>query len=281
MLQVEHLHFQYPKATSATLKDLSFQIEAGGIFGFLGPSGSGKSTTQKILYKILQGYTGKVKFQGKLLEQWDSSFYENIGVSFELPNHYSKLSALENLNFFGSFYQKKLIPPMELLAMVGLENDAKKLVSDFSKGMKMRLNFVRALQHNPEFLFLDEPTSGLDPIHAKKIKDIIQDLKKQGKTIFITTHNMFDADQLCDQVALLHQGEIKALDSPHHLKQKFGEEKVKVITRNSPKELEFPLKNLANNQAFQEALQNEIVEIHSQEASLEDAFIQITGEGLV
>ncbi|TNE81428.1 MAG: ABC transporter ATP-binding protein [Bacteroidetes bacterium] len=281
MLNVEHLHFRYPNSESDTLKDLSFTMESGQIFGFLGPSGSGKSTTQKILYKLLTGYEGRVLFAGKNLNEWGQDFYEKIGVCFELPNHYSKLSALENLAFFGAFYSKPLLNAMELLEMVGLEKDANKPVADYSKGMKMRLNFARALLHQPEFLFLDEPTSGLDPIHAKRIKDIIRDQIAKGTSIFITTHNMFDADQLCDEVALLHQGEIKALDKPGELKRKYGQEVLALKLQNG-ESFRFPLQGLQENTAFQTALSKDrVLEMHSLEASLEDAFIQITGEGLL
>jgi fluoroquinolone transport system ATP-binding protein len=170
-----------------------------------------------------------------------------------------------------------------LLEKVGLEKDAGKLVADFSKGMKMRLNFVRSLLHNPDVLFLDEPTSGLDPINAGKIKEIIKELKAQGKTIFITTHNMFDADQLCDRVALLYGGEIKALDSPSYLKRQFGARMVKVELADSSLAPQiFPLENIGQNQLFLDAIAvNEVASIHSQEATLEEVFIKLTGATLV
>ncbi|MDX5321230.1 MAG: ABC transporter ATP-binding protein [Bacteroidota bacterium] len=280
MLQVNQLRFTYPGTDQATLKELNFSIGEGEIFGFLGPSGSGKSTTQKILYKILKGYEGRVSFMGKGLDAWGQEFYNEIGVCFELPNHYSKLSARENLNFFRSFYQVPTKDPMELLEMVGLEKDADKRVSDFSKGMKMRLNFIRALIHDPKFLFLDEPTSGLDPINARMIKDIILNLRNEGKTFFVTTHNMFDADELCDRVALLHQGNMVAMEQPSELKLRYGKDKVKVEMDNGTR-YEFDLSTLGENQAFiSQIKQQKIRTIHSEEASLEDVFIQLTGVGL-
>jgi len=281
MLQVNHLHFQYPNAEQATLKDLSFSMKKGEIFGFLGPSGSGKSTTQKILYKILKGYEGELRFDDKPLESWGLDFYNQIGVCFELPNHYSKLSALENLQFFASFYQVPTKDPMELLAMVGLEQEAKKKVSDYSKGMKMRLNFIRALIHDPDFLFLDEPTSGLDPNNARMIKDIILRLRDEGKTFFITTHNMFDADELCDRVALLHRGEMVAQEKPSVLKLRYGKNKVLVQMKEGGKH-EFDLDRLGENQSFLNLIKSDSIQtIHSEEASLEDVFIRLTGETLL
>jgi fluoroquinolone transport system ATP-binding protein len=282
MLTVKNLSFSYQGASADTLKNLSFAMQQGEIFGFLGPSGSGKSTTQKILYKLLKGYRGEVNFQNKPLQQWGQEFYEQIGVSFELPNHYTKLTAAENLKFFGAFYGKPVKGVHAMLDMVGLADDADKLVSDFSKGMKMRLNFVRALLHNPPMLFLDEPTSGLDPINAGKIKNIISRLKAEGKTIFITTHNMFDADQLCDRVALLHNGEIKALDTPAHLKLQHGQRKVKLSLQGDDTELNFALDGLGQNPEFLQAItNNNVATIHSQEATLEEVFIKVTGQQLL
>jgi fluoroquinolone transport system ATP-binding protein len=283
MLAVKDLSFRYPASSRDTLHHLHFSVERGEVFGFLGPSGAGKSTTQKILYKLLTGYSGEVWFNGKPLSQWNREFYEQIGVSFELPNHYVKLTAEENLDFFSSFYSRPILDKYTLLEKVGLAEDAGKLVAGFSKGMKMRLNFVRSLLHNPDVLFLDEPTSGLDPINAGRIKEMIKALKAQGKTIFITTHNMFDADQLCDRVALLHQGEIKALDTPAHLKRQFGKQTVKVeLAGRATSPLVFPLENIGHNADFLQVIAgHQVATIHSQEATLEEVFIQLTGATLV
>ena len=281
MIYVNQLQYQYPGTDTLTLKGISFEIAAGEIFGFLGPSGSGKSTTQKILYKLLEGYQGEVQINNRALSQWDKDFYHRIGVGFELPNHYLKLTALENLRFFSSFYRCRYRDLRDLLAMVGLEQDANKRVSDFSKGMKMRLNFIRSFMHNPAILFLDEPTSGLDPVNAKMIKDIILDLKAQGKTIFVTTHSMFDADVLCDRVALIINGEIKAMDAPEALKLRYGQRKVKVQVAGCRDVQEFSLDQLGQNTEFLSLLrENEIQTIHSEEATLEDVFIRVTGESL-
>lgn len=283
MLEVENLSFRYPGNAGNTLKNISFSIDRGEIFGFLGPSGSGKSTTQKILYKLLAGYQGEIRFDNRPLEEWGTGFYERIGVCFELPNHYTKLSARENLRFFSSFYHRKKNRIDELLSRVGLAEEADRPVSEFSKGMKMRLNFIRALLHDPDVYFLDEPTTGLDPIFAGKIKDMIRELKEGGKTVFLTTHNMFDADQLCDRVALLHHGEIRALDTPYHLKMKFGKPGVMVTRKNDALEtLYFPMADLGKNEKFLKILhENQLASIHSQEATLEEVFVQLTGDQLV
>jgi len=146
MLHVENLTFTYKGAQHTALKGVNFDIAQGEIFGFLGPSGAGKSTTQRILTKLLEGYQGRVVIMGKDLTAWGASYYENIGVSFELPNHYQKMSGLENLNFFRRLYAGETEDPMKLLELVGLKEDANVRVSQYSKGMQMRLNFARPHQ---------------------------------------------------------------------------------------------------------------------------------------
>lgn len=282
MIEVNNLVYAYPKSTQPTVRGISFRIEAGEIFGFLGPSGAGKSTTQKVLIRLLPGYRGDVSVLRKDLRQWGNDYYERIGVGFELPNHYQKLTALENLRFFASFYDKKTQDPLQLLAMVQLQEDAHKKVENFSKGMKMRLNFVRALLHDPDILFLDEPTSGLDPVNARIMKDLIGELKRRGKTIFITTHQMHDADELCDRVAFIVDGEIRLIDSPARLKVQRGKRKVRVEYRNGQsRTAEFDLDGLGRNPAFLALVADAHIEsIHSQEATLDEIFIQVTGRRL-
>lgn len=286
MIKADNLTFHYPGSRSPAAKNLTFDICQGEIFGFLGPSGAGKSTTQKILIGLLKGYTGTVIIRDTDLSRWGAELYNHIGIGFELPNHYLKLTALENLQFFGSFYRKSLAIE-NLLEQVGLLEDAGKKVEDYSKGMKVRLNFVRSLLHDPEILFLDEPTSGLDPVNARKIKDIILARRASGKTIFITTHNMHDADELCDRISFIVDGEIMVTDSPKNLKLEYGKSRVRVEYANgeNPSRLnhqEFPLKELGKDQAFREILSSrEIISIHSQEASLDEVFIKVTGRQLI
>lgn len=301
MIDVENLTFAYSGKQEPAVKDMSFSVGRGEIFGFLGPSGAGKSTTQKILIKLLTGYQGRIRIMGNDLTDWRADYYERVGVSFELPNHYQKLTALENLNFFRSLYSKGTEDPMELLEMVGLENDADTRVSQFSKGMQMRLTFLRALLHRPELIFLDEPTAGLDPTNARKMKDIVLDLKNEGRTVFLTTHDMTFADQLCDRVAFLVDGKIAAIDSPRELKVRQGQRKVRVEYRENsaggagqddgqadvPSGLpvgrrEFALDGLGQDEEFLDLLRSERVEtIHTEEATLEDIFIDTTGKALL
>ncbi|MFX1534278.1 MAG: ATP-binding cassette domain-containing protein [Promethearchaeota archaeon] len=160
---------------------LTFSISEGESFGFLGPSGAGKTTTQKILIGLLKDYQGEVTVLDQDLKTWKpKNYYEKIGVSFELPNQYLKLTARENLELFRSFYTSETEDPMALLELVGLEKDSELRVSQFSKGMKGRLNFARSPIHRPQLLFFDEPTMGLDPVNAQRIKDIILERKEAG-----------------------------------------------------------------------------------------------------
>lgn len=282
MIKVTNLDFTYRQSSTPAVKNLNFEVNDGEIFGFLGPSGAGKSTTQKILIGLLDSYTGEVSVSGRALQQWNHSLYDYIGVCFELPNHYLKLSAFENLQFFSTFYNVNTRDPMELLEMVGLGADANKKVEGYSKGMKMRLNFIRSLLHSPQILFLDEPTAGLDPVNARNIKNIILDQQKQGKTIFLTTHNMHDADELCNRVAFITDGEISIIDSPKQLKLQNGKRVVKVEYMNgNMMQREFEMDSIGNNIDFMNILKHHrLISIHSEEATLDDVFIRVTGKRL-
>lgn len=284
MITVQNLSFTYATSKTPAVANISFTVEKGEIFGFLGPSGAGKSTTQKILTKLLQGYHGQVTILGRDLTEWTSDYYERIGVSFELPNHYQKLTALENLQFFRSLYSRDTENPVKLLDRVGLGEDAHRRVSQFSKGMQMRLTFARALLNFPDVIFLDEPTSGLDPVNARRLKDIIKDLQRQGRTIFLTTHDMTVADALCDRVAFIVDGKIPVIDSPQNLKIKNGQRRVRVTywEEETTKSSEFPLDTLGEDKTFLNLIQTKMLEtIHSEEATLEDVFIKVTGQRLI
>jgi fluoroquinolone transport system ATP-binding protein len=285
LIEVRNLIYTYPKGVQPAVKEINFAIEKGEIFGFLGPSGAGKSTTQKVLIKLLRDYQGEIKIFGQDLNSWDSRYYERVGVAFELPNHYQKLTAAENLELFRSLYSGETADPLALLEMVGLKDDANTRVSQFSKGMQMRLNFVRSLLHSPELLFLDEPTTGLDPVNSRKVKEMILEQKAAGRTVFLTTHDMAVAEQLCDRVAFMVDGRISLIDSPRNLKLQHGERRVRVeyhLNGTGAKSSDFPLDDLAENKAFWQVLrENQIETIHTQEATLEDIFIKTTGRSLI
>lgn len=280
MISVKDLQFSYTKVPF--IRDVSFEVRPGEIFGFLGPSGAGKSTLQKILTGLLTDYRGTVTVNGEEPKNRKNSFYENIGVDFEFPSLYEKLTAYENLRFFASLYKKQRDIGI-LLSSVGLANDANKKVSDFSKGMKSRLNFIKALLHDPALLFLDEPTSGLDPSNARVMKDLILFEKKAGKTIILTTHNMFDATELCDRVAFIVDGRIRALDTPHNLIMSKGASKIMYTYSNNGKECtaEIPMNQTSEDTQLMHLIRNnQLLSIHSGEPTLNDIFVELTGRQL-
>jgi len=283
MIRVRNLSFTYPGSHGRAVGEVDFDVGRGEIFGLLGPSGAGKSTTQNILIGLLRGYGGEVSVFGRDLRDHGAEYYERVGVSFELPNHYLKLTALENLRFFASLYGGPTEDPRALLDMVGLGEDADKRVSRFSKGMRIRLNVARSLVHRPELLFLDEPTTGLDPVNARLIRDLIRSRREAGATVFLTTHNMMVADELCDRVAFIVDGGIALVDAPRALKLRHGRRVVDVeynghdgLQRQS-----FDLDGLGDNPQFLALLRSAPIQtIHTQETTLENVFIEVTGRSL-
>jgi fluoroquinolone transport system ATP-binding protein len=284
MITIKDLLFTYKGQHLPTLKNISFEVNDAEIFGFLGPSGAGKSTTQKVLTGVLKDYSGSVMLRGREVNNIDKKFYENIGVAFEFPNLYLRFTALENLQLFASFYTCEKFDIEELLKRVGLWEDRNLKVEAFSKGMRMRLNFIRSIMHKPKLLFLDEPTSGLDPTNSRLLKDFILELRDAGTTVFLTTHNMADADELCDRLAFMIEGQLPIIDTPENLKLRHGKKSVKVRYRENMhvETREFSLTDLGHNSEFINLIgHSEIETIHTQEATLEDIFIKVTGKNLV
>ncbi|MEO1610488.1 MAG: ABC transporter ATP-binding protein [Pseudomonadota bacterium] len=282
MIDVENLRFTYPNASTVVLNGISFNVSKGEVFGLLGPSGAGKSTTQKILMGLSPGYHGVARVFGKPAGTAGRKFYEKIGVSFELPSLYIRLTALENLRLFAALYDCPTRDPLDVLGLVDLKDAAKQKVESFSKGMKMRLNLARALLHDPELLFFDEPTTGQDPARARNTRNLIKHLRDEGRTIFLTTHNMAEAEEVCDRVAFLAGGTIPVMGVPSELKRAHGQNLVEVSIQaeRGIEKLSFPLQGLGANPAFLETLKTEnVVSIHSKDASLDDVFIAVT-EGI-
>ncbi len=281
MITVENLSFSYTK--SPFLHDIAFQVEKGEILGFLGPSGAGKSTLQKILIGMLKRYGGSAQVFGGEARDADSAFYERIGIDFEFPTLYEKLTGLENLRFFASLYSGPTRDPMALLESVGLAPSAGQRVSEYSKGMKSRLNFIKALLHSPELLFLDEPTTGLDPTNAHVIKQLILAEKAQGNTILLTTHNMQDAAELCDRVAFIVDGELRALDTPRNFIRRRAAAEVAYTYQENGRELAgvCALGATGGDATLARLVaENRLTTIHSREQTLGDVFMDITGRVL-
>ena len=283
MIDVRGLEYTYGGGEHPALRGIDFSIEAGEVFGFLGPSGAGKSTTQKVLVGLLDDYVGDVTVLDREVRAWDSELYERIGIATETPTLYRKLTGRENLELFASMHRGSMRDPLDLLERVGIAEAADRRVSAYSKGMRMRLNFVRALLHDPELVFLDEPTAGIDPGNARAVMAVIEELHRQGTTIVLTTHDMSVADRLCDRVGFIVDGALVAIDSPRTLKLEYGEPTVRVEyrTNGTLSERTFPLARLGDNESFRDILQyNEVETIHTTEATLEEVFIEVTGTEL-
>ena len=269
MIKVGELKFSYGK-DKQILHGLNFEVKEGEIFGFLGPNGSGKSTTQKILNGVLKGYNGHVSIFGKEVKAYTESLYQKIGVLFEFPYLYTNLSAIDNLEYFSSFYPKNQRRDIyELLDLLEFKKEfINKPVSSYSKGMKQRISMARALVSNPKLLFLDEPTSGLDPSGAVLFRKIIEEERKKGTTIFLTTHNMLDADLMCNNVAFIADGKIMVIDKPKNLKMKNSNNKVEVeFVYNGNRDIEIvDIQELESGITFK---YDEILSVHSKEPTLE------------
>ena len=288
LIRVRHLTFSYEDTGgkeaggSPTLSDLSFSVAAGEIFGFLGPSGAGKSTTQKILYRLLHRYQGEVYVDGRDLRSWNSSIYARIGIGFETPNLYTRLTGRENLLFTAALRGFPLETDRldEAVARLGLTDAIDTRVETWSKGMRMRLAFIRAVLHRPPILFLDEPTSGLDPHWARRIKDWILELRNGGSGIFITTHAMELADELCDSVGFLVEGRLVAIDAPASLKKRFG--RPGIVVTGSDENGDHRTANLEYRDLLDGPVRgfSSISRVVNREVNLEQVFLTVTGHRL-
>lgn len=281
VIDVRDLVVRYRGAPAPAVQGMSFTVQAGEVFGFLGPSGAGKSTVQKVLTRLLRRYDGRVRVLGRSLHEHGRGFYERIGVGFELPAHIGRLTARENLAAFAALYRGPVEDPGRLLEAVDLAEAADQRVTGFSKGMMMRLNLARALVNRPELLFVDEPTSGQDPVRAERIRQILRDQARQGRTVFLTTHDMATADALCDRVAFVVRGRIAAVDSPRGFKLAHGRPGVVVEYRRDGRleRRDVALDALARDRELAGLLASGAVEtVHSREASLEEVFAAVTGE---
>ncbi|MDD2401920.1 MAG: ABC transporter ATP-binding protein [Clostridia bacterium] len=283
MIEVSNLYHSYNKDGKFAVKDVSFEVKEGEIFGFLGPSGAGKSTTQNILTGLLQLQQGNVIVAGYDVKAISNKMFNKIGMSFEQSNVYSKMSAKENLDFYRKLFDVKTREPEELLELVGLGDKANVRAGEFSKGMKHRLTFARSMINNPLLWFLDEPTTGLDPAIASEIKDIIKAENKKGVTVFLTTHNMYIADDLCDRVAFIVDAEIKLIDSPKNLKLQYGDKLVEIEYIKDGETLKETLSTIQEDDLkhLQDIIgKYEVQTMHTKEATLEEIFIKVTGRGL-
>ena len=281
-IAAEGLTYRYGKLVA--VDHISFSVAEGEIMGFLGPNGAGKSTTVKMLTGQLVPGEGKATLFGRDITKNREKVQGEIGVAFEVTNLYEAMSAEENLKLFARLFGVQSFDASALLKRVGLGGREKDRVETYSKGMKQRLMVARSLVNRPRLLFLDEPTEGLDPASAESIRNIIREERERGATVFLTTHDMLEADRLSDRVAFINQGKIVALDTPRNLKQQYGKRALKAEVAGEGNRLENreiildrpetagDIENLFSKER--------VVTVHSEEASLEDIFIRITGRGL-
>ncbi len=279
----ENLTYMYGNLVA--VDHIDFSIAEGEILGFLGPNGAGKTTTVKMLTGQLKPKEGKATLLGMDVARNVEKVQGDIGVCFETTNLYEKMSARENLNLFARLFGIKDFNPDSLLEKVGLAGRGKDRVETYSKGMKQRLMVARSLVNRPKVLFLDEPTAGLDPTSSDAILDIILEERDRGATVFLTTHDMLEADKISDHVAFMNQGKIVAIDTPLNLKQQYGKRalKAKISSKTGGLEdREIILDTPETPQTIQQLFSEEnVITVHSEEATLEDIFIIITGRGLI
>jgi ABC-2 type transport system ATP-binding protein len=278
---VENLTYRYGDLLA--VDHISFDVGAGEILGFLGPNGAGKTTTVKMLTGQLRPQEGQASLLGHDVVKETQEVQSRIGVCFEQTNLYEQMSALDNLKLFAELFGVSDFDGYTLLKRIGLAGREKDKVGNYSKGMKQRLMVARSLVNTPEIIFLDEPTAGLDPVSSETIGNIILEERERGATVFLTTHDMWEADKLSDRVAFMNQGKIEAMDTPRNLKQKYGKRSLiaEVMAGAGLEKREIVMDMAGTPRAVGELFEKEkVVTLHSEEATLEDIFIQVTGRRL-
>ena len=251
---------------------ISFAIPKGQIFGFLGPSGSGKTTTINILTGQLTQDSGEATILGKDTRELTADDLLNIGIMSDTIGVYERLSIYQNLLFFAKFHGISTDYLDHLLKALDLFDDKDKKALDLSTGMKQRLLLIQAVLHTPKLLFLDEPTSGMDPTLSQEVHRLLVSLKEKGVTIFLTTHDMQEATELCDEIALLYKGKIIEQGAPQDVIDKYSDKDKVVIRFQNGKSITVPKEETVNY------LEQHILSIHTMEASLSSIFISLTGE---
>lgn len=258
------------------LDGLSFSVARGECFGFLGPSGAGKTTTIKLLTRQLVKDAGRIVLFGRPIENASDADYERIGILSDTSALYERMSIEDNLKLYAKIRGRGEGDIARLLERMDLSRDRKTLVKNCSKGMRQRAALLAALIHSPELLFLDEPTSGLDPAARAEVHRMLAELRSAGTTVFLTTHDMAEADSVCDRIAILDAGRIVAEGEPELLKLRFARNRVVVVTRTRG------VVETAKDASAADGLRDlfaagEVLSIHSDEPNLEEVFLELTG----
>jgi len=268
-------------ANFKAIEGVDFQVKKGEIFGFLGPSGSGKTTTIKILTGQLDPTEGEAFVFGENVSHLKNpKARKRFGVLTDNSGLYGRLTIYENLKLYCELYDLPLHKIDEALGFVNLKEESKKKVATLSKGMTQRVVLARAILHEPELLFLDEPTSALDPVNTLHIYEGLRALNKKGTTIFLTTHDMQEADTLCNRVAFLNKGKIRLLDKPSELKKQYADSTITVELTNDEK-IQLRKDAAGAEEMYQLMKENRVVTVHSNEPTLGDIFVKVTGGELV
>ncbi len=258
------------------LDHLSFSVARGECFGFLGPSGAGKTTTIKLLTRQLAKDSGRISLFGRPIEHATNADYERIGILSDTSALYERMSIEDNLRFYAKIRGVTGNNIPTLLERMGLASDRKTLVKNCSKGMRQRAALLAALVHGPELLFLDEPTSGLDPAARAEVHKMLRELKGAGVTVFLTTHDMAEAEELCDRVGILDEGSLAACDAPDALRLRFARNEV--IVRLADGRILRTTKDESGAKEVAQALASgACLSIHSVEPNLEEVFLELTG----
>jgi ABC-2 type transport system ATP-binding protein len=278
VIEVKNLVKSFGNKTA--LKDVSFSVKKGETIGFLGPSGSGKTTTIKILTAQLQPTGGDVKVFGTSLKKLkDPQYMKRIGVLTDNSGLYDRLTVYDNLALYCDLYEIDKRRIHEVLVDVNLVEEEKTRIQKLSKGMKQRVTLARAILHKPQLLFLDEPTSALDPVNTKHIHKGLKRLNAEGTTIFLTTHDMLEAEELCDRVAFLHNGEVRLFDAPEKLRSQHSDSTVSLLLKGQRKVV-VETNEEGAKEIYNYMKQGELLTIHSNEPTLGDLFVKLTGREL-
>ncbi|WP_143414427.1 ABC transporter ATP-binding protein [Halobacillus massiliensis] len=279
LIEVSNLQkeFEGKKALDA----LSFTIKKGETFGFLGPSGSGKTTTIKILTAQLSYSLGEVSVFGQSVKQLKNpAQMKRLGVLTDNTGLYERLTIHDNLKLYCDLYGVSYSRISEVLEEVGLSGEEKKQVSKMSKGMRQRATLARTILHKPELLFLDEPTSSLDPVSTERIHRVLRKLNEEGTTIFLTTHDMHEAERMCDRVAFLNKGRIQIQGTPKELRLSYTDSSITIVLKDGREQLLG--KDSESAQRIAEAITSQqLVSIHSNEPTLGEIFARVTGKELL
>ncbi len=290
-IEVDGVRYSYGRTLA--VDGVTFSVSPGEIVGFLGPNGAGKSTTVKILTGMLAPDEGSVRMLGYENGSNRAELHRRIGVCFEEKNLYAEMTGRENLQFFSRLFGIRRYDTTAALRRVGLAERGDDRVKRYSKGMRQRLMVARALVNTPDVIFLDEPTDGLDPVSARTIRALIKEEAARGAAVFLTTHDMNEADHLSDRVAFINEGRIVAMDAPENLKLEHGKRSVRVRLRDDAGSTAGGSSGVVDEQVYDlgtreagELLKRvaddpRLLTIHTEEASLEDIFVKLTGRGLV